>query len=712
VALLLSMAGTALWAADPVWMQGGHSARITGLAWSEDGAFIVSASDDKTVKIWTTNGTLLRTLSTQPYQATAVALSPDGTRIAAGTYYGGFASGSVPYYGYNDPGLGLVYLWQSTGHWTSSDVSLVRVATNRYGKITGLVFSPDGSQLASGNAAGSNYIHQVSNGSLLATRAGYNSLVGPAAVTAIAFSPTGLLASGCEDRTLRAWDSSWTQLWTTNSPHTSNVMAIAFSPDGGWLASAGLDKTIRIWNSTNWTCLQTLTSPSEAFTTLAFSPDGQTLASGSLDGLVQLWDRASGTCAKTIAAHDGAVTAIVISWDGTRVLSGGEDHFVKIWSIPEGTLVQTLGGHADYVRAVAISPDGTLCASAGNDASIQLRRAMDGMRLRTLDGTTGFVSAIAFAPDSATLASSGGPLDPGIRLWRLSDGTVLRTLSAGTNGPTALAYSPDGSMLAAGGDFDEKAIQLLNPRDGSLLGTLSGHSNGVTALAFSPQGDYLVSGGRRFDNTIKIWSLKSNSLVRVFTGHANNIEAVAFSPGGDLVASGSSGTNALAVWRVLDGSSRSFGTDVNPVFSVAFSPDGSTLASTDQDTIKLWNVATGTLSGTITQETFQASCLAYSPNGNLLLAGRADSTLMLATNGLGALGQPPLVFNSVVASPVSPTVLNATVQSRTHYVIQSSANLSDWSFLTLGVSDTNSLVIADSTTNSAPVRFYRALTPP
>lgn len=712
-ALVLVLAGVTPLVASPVWLQGGHSAPITGLACSADGAFIVSASNDKTVKIWSTNGTLLRTLSTQPYQATAVALSPDGTKIAAGTYYGGFANGSAGRYGYTSiPGLGLVYLWQAPGGWTASDVDLVRVATNRYGKITSLAFSSDGNQFASGNAAGSNYIRQVSNGSVLATRYGYNRAVGPAAITAIAFSLTGLLASGCEDKTLRAWNSSWTQIWTTNSLHTSNVTAIAFSPDGGLLASASLDRTIRIWSTTNWTCLQTLTSPSNAFTAVAFSPDGQTLASGSLDGLVKLWDWAGGAGTATIAAHNGAVTALTFLPDGTRVISGGEDNSVKIWSATDGALVQTLGRQADFVRAVAISPDGTLCASAGDDSSIEVRRATDGHLLHTLNGTTGFVSAIAFAPDSAVLASVGGPLDPTVKLWRLSDGTVLHTLAAGSNGATALAFSPDGSILAAGGDYDDQTIQLLNPNDGSLLGTLAGHSNGVTALAFSQNGNYLASGGRRFDNTIKIWSLTNYSLVRTFTGHANNVESVAFSPDGDTVASGSSGANALLVWRVSDGSSRSFGTGTNPVFFVAFSPDGSMLASADQDTIKLWNVATGALSDTVTQETFQASCLAYSPNGNLLLCGRADATLMLVTNALGALGQPPLVFNSILAGPASPAVLNATVQPWTHYVIQSSANLADWSYLTLGVSDTNSLVIADSTTNGAPVRFYRALTPP
>ncbi len=254
IALMFSFASATQTAANPVWMQGGHAARITGVAWSANGAIIASSSDDGTVKLWSPNGTLLRTFSTQPYQATAVAVAPDGTKLGAGTYYGGFAAGSVPYYGYNDPGLGLVYLWQAPSGWTAADVSLVRVSTNRYGKITGLAFSADSARLALGNAAGSNYVQQVSNGSVVTNLSAFNTAVGPAAAMSVAFSTNGLFASACEDKTIRAWNSSWIPAWTNNTAHTSNATAVAFSPNGGLLASASLDQTIRIWSTTNWAC--------------------------------------------------------------------------------------------------------------------------------------------------------------------------------------------------------------------------------------------------------------------------------------------------------------------------------------------------------------------------------------------------------------------------------------------------------------------------
>jgi WD40 repeat protein len=360
---------------------------------------------------------------------------------------------------------------------------------------------------------------------------------------------------------------------------------------------------------------------------------------------------------------------------------------------------------------VAFSPDGNLCANAGGDESIQVRRASDGALVRTLPGHAGCVTGVAFSPDSAVLASSGGPLEPTIKLWRLSDGAVLRTIDASTNGVTALAFSPDGSILASGGDFSEQTIQLWNVSDGTLRQTLAGHTNGVTTLAFSQDGSLIASGGRRFDNTVKIWAVTNGALLRSWSGHAWNIETVAFSPDGATVASGSRGTNPLAVWRMSDSSRRSFGSGTNPVFTIAFSPDSSVLASAEKNAVNFWNVALGTLVETVNVEMIRPASVAFSPNGNLLLCGREDGTVTMSGNNRGALGQPPLAFTGLNFEAGGATLISASVQPWTHYVIWSSPNLADWSFVTLAMSRTNRLTIADQSTSDVPGRFYRATTP-
>ena len=696
----------------PLWARGGHGSRITSVACSPDGATIASASDDYTVKLWSTNGTLLRTLSTEPSPATAVAFSPDGTRVAIGTYFGGYASGSVSRFGYSSiPGLGLVYLWHASGPWDSPNVSLTWVRTNGFGKTASLAFSPDNLRLACGNAAGSNLVYTVANGLMVTNRPGYNLATGPAAVTGVAFSSKGWLLSGCDDKTLRLLNSTWGQVWSTSSSHSSNVTSVAFSADGASFISGSLDRTLRLC-STNGSLVRLFSGHAAGVNAVALSADGSRVASGSVDGSVKIWNKSTGACLATIAAHDSPVTSVSFTPDSSAIISGGEDAAVRLWSVSSGALVTTLGEQTDYVAVVAISPDGLLCANAGGGGVISIRRTSDGAPLLTLPGHSNQVNALAFGPDSALLASGGGPLDSTIKLWDLKDGNLLRTIAAASNGVTALAYSPDGSLLASGADCSEQTISIWDAGTGLLVRSLDGHSSGVTALAFSPRGDLLASGGRWYDHVVKIWAVTNGALLSSFTGHSNNIEALAFAPDGNSLASGSSGTGNLKVWQLSDGACRDFGASASPVFAVGFSPDGTTLASAESGAIKLWNAASGALSETATQNTFRASCLAYSPNGNLLFIGREDATVALFSNTRGAFGREPLAFTAFTPPSAGDAGFTAAVAAGTHYVIQSSTDLSRWDFVLQAASASNSLSISGLAITNGDATFLRALTPP
>ncbi|OJJ98902.1 hypothetical protein ASPACDRAFT_121692 [Aspergillus aculeatus ATCC 16872] len=144
--------------------------------------------------------------------------------------------------------------------------------------------------------------------------------------------------------------------------------------------------------------------------------------------------------------------------------------------------------------------------------------------------------------------------------------------------------------------------------------------------------------------------------LQTLEGHSSFVHSVAFAPDGRTLASGSD-DNTVKLWDTATGIERRTLTGhSNSVFSVVVSPDGRTLASgSGDDTIKLWNTATGIEQHTLTGHSSSVSSVAFSPDGRTLASGSHDNTVKLWNTVAGVeqrtlTGHSNLVF-SVVFSP-------------------------------------------------------------
>jgi Tol biopolymer transport system component len=115
---------------------------------------------------------------------------------------------------------------------------------------------------------------------------------------------------------------------------------------------------------------------------------------------------------------------------------------------------------------------------------------------------------------------------------------------------------------------------------------------------------------------------------RTFRGHSSPVKSVWFSPDGKRIASASE-DQTVKVWEVATGREViTFKGDAFPVDRACFSPDGQRLAGGNgHDTVEVWNAATGQLTLTLKGHTGWVHSVAFSPDGKRLLSGSLDNTL-------------------------------------------------------------------------------------
>jgi WD40 repeat protein len=108
------------------------------------------------------------------------------------------------------------------------------------------------------------------------------------------------------------------------------------------------------------------------------------------------------------------------------------------------------------------------------------------------------------------------------------------------------------------------------------------------------------------------------------------VNSVAFSPDGKTALSGS-WDNTLRLWDVASGQSiRTFIGHISSVKSVAFSPDGKTvLSGSDDNDLRLWDVASSQTIRTYSAHTSSVNSVAFSPDGKTAFSSSDDHTLRL-----------------------------------------------------------------------------------
>ncbi|PIN21482.1 WD40-repeat-containing subunit of the 18S rRNA processing complex [Handroanthus impetiginosus] len=148
------------------------------------------------------------------------------------------------------------------------------------------------------------------------------------------------------------------------------VTALASSPSS-MIASGYADGAVRIWDSEKGTCETTLNGHRGAVTTLKYNKLGSLLASGSKDCDIILWDIVGEAGLFRLRGHRDQVTDLVFLDSSKKLVSSSKDKFLRVWDLETQHCIQIVSGHHSEIWSIDVDPDERYLVSGSADPELR-----------------------------------------------------------------------------------------------------------------------------------------------------------------------------------------------------------------------------------------------------------------------------------------------------------------------------------------------------
>ena len=577
----------------------GHEGSVHSASFSPDGSRIVTASRDKTARIWdAATAHEIAVLGGHAFNVLSAAFSPDGSRIVT-------ASGEM-----------TARIWDVA---TATEIAALR---GHESGVSSAVFSRDGSRIVTASYDKTARIWDATTAREIAVLHGHENFV-----TSATFSIDGTrIVTASADNTARIWDAATAKEIAVLPQWV--VWSAAFSPDRTRIVTASEDKTAQIWDAATAKEIAVLGGHEGVVWSAAFSPDGTRIVTASEDRTARIWDAATATEIALLRGHEGIVWSAAFSSDGTQIVTGSEDKTARIWDAATAKEIAVLGGDGWlFVSSAAFSPDGTSIVAPSGENTARIWNATTAKEIAVLRGHKSSVESAAFNLDGSRIVTASA--DKTARIWDAATAKEMAVLRGHESGVSSATFSPDGTRVVTASA--DKTARIWDAATAKEMAVLRGHEANVRSATFSPDGTRVVTASA--DKTARVWDTATAKEIVVLRGYEDPVNSAAFSPDGSRIVTASDDKTAriwdaatakeIAVLRGHEG----------PVISAVFSPDGSRIVTASADkTARIWDTATGKEIAVIpVLRGFEDRVwsAAFSPDGSRIVTASFDGTVRI-----------------------------------------------------------------------------------
>ncbi|MCI0536854.1 MAG: protein kinase [Verrucomicrobiales bacterium] len=669
---------------------GAHEGAIEHSELSSDGSRVVTASSDRTARVW--NAETGHPITPPLQHAAAVryaAFSPDGSRVLTASADHTACvwdarsgqqlldsirhDGSVEQALFTPDGERIVTASEdgTARIWDVRDGHPIGESLRHWSAVDCLALSRDGTFVVTGARDGEARVWSAVTGKPISPTFKHRDRI-----RSVAFSQDGLfVATGSSDDTACIWESqSGRKVWGPFR-HVGTVWHVEFSPDGSRLLTTGgvhgESGEAHLWNLSNGEEVGNPMLTKKVVRRARFSPDGRWVASCGQEGTAQIWDSESKKPVSPLFVQDQSVWHVQFSADGRRLLISGKDGTWRLWDLAPDVFEHSPMRHGDRVAGAQFSPDGKEVLTASSDEAVRL---WDSASLSANNPILEFQSfgwRGIFSPDRKWIATAG---DDGVRLHPTADlkstavflphpGEVMfsgdgetlalfsrwdRTLRIyeldGTGSPgirievpfraAKAVLSHKGDWIVAVGDHETRnglgQALIWNTRTGKVSSERMVHAGPVWSVAFSPDDRFVVTASGTVTagpSAAKLWRVPTGEFTRIDYRHNVGIPAVEFSPDGRWLGTGC-GDGSAQVWEAATG--RAVGKPLRHrrgVISIRFSPDGRRVLTASNDrTARIWDAETGDPVSPALSHQAALVDAVFSPDGDRVLTASLDGT--------------------------------------------------------------------------------------